>query len=160
MSDQWYCSREGNRIGPVSTEQIREAVGAGKLLPTDLVWKTGMTEWMPANRITGLFPQTPQQNPYAAPTPHVSPPQLPSGASPSPPVSNLQSLQSKIQLLRNLYIVLFIASLVLIVLQVAVLGFKTVPEFAWALTLGGAVACRFYRESLLTKFNQETKNVR
>jgi hypothetical protein len=55
MSSAWYCTRDGkNRFGPFTSSQLRKLTKSGKLLPTDMVWKQGMTQWVRANQINGL----------------------------------------------------------------------------------------------------------
>src|SRR5262245_3959390 len=56
MASEWYYSHEGQRHGPVSSEQLRELVATGKLRPDDLIWKEGMDNWMPAGKAKKLFP--------------------------------------------------------------------------------------------------------
>ncbi len=55
MADQWYYSKQGQRVGPVSEAQLQQLVASGQLQPTDLVWKQGMTNWTSASN-AGLFP--------------------------------------------------------------------------------------------------------
>ena len=55
MSDQWYYSRDGQRFGPLATEQLHQMAAARQLLPTDLLWKNGMPGWAPAPSVPGLF---------------------------------------------------------------------------------------------------------
>lgn len=57
MAEQWYYSQEGQQRGPLTPSQIKELVAAGKLKPTDLIWKEGLESWIPASRLKGLFPQ-------------------------------------------------------------------------------------------------------
>ena len=45
--------------GPVSEEQLKQLAASGQLQPSDLVWKEGMSHWMAASSITGLFPNAP-----------------------------------------------------------------------------------------------------
>src|SRR5262249_41242807 len=40
-----------------SFEQLRKLVGAGKLRPADLLCQEGMQSWVPAENLTGLFPE-------------------------------------------------------------------------------------------------------
>jgi hypothetical protein len=81
MAEQWYYTRQGQRFGPLSIEQIRQLALAGQLQQTDLVWTEGMAEWTPAGRCTQLFAP-------AAAVPGVLPgvaPGMPvAAASPSP----------------------------------------------------------------------------
>ncbi len=62
------------------------------------------------------------------------------------------SLKRKINFLQIMYLLLFVASLVLIVMntqrQRAAWG-----EYAWAITLGSAVVTRLVRQSLVAKYN-------
>jgi hypothetical protein len=59
VSQDWYYAAGGERHGPVSAPELKKLAGAGTLTPTDLVWKDGMADWVPARSIKGLFPATP-----------------------------------------------------------------------------------------------------
>lgn len=48
---QWYYAKNGQQQGPVSEEQLRQMLGSGELLGTDLVWRDGMNQWEPAGRV-------------------------------------------------------------------------------------------------------------
>lgn len=65
--------------------------------------------------------------------------------------AELTSLKSKIDALRILYAVLFFASLVILALQFA--GHVAGLTLIWALCLGGAVATRLARQSMVNKYN-------
>lgn len=55
MSDlEWYFARGDKKQGPMSSAQLVALAAQGLLLPTDLVWKQGMTEWVPASTVNGL----------------------------------------------------------------------------------------------------------
>jgi hypothetical protein len=58
----------------------------------------------------------------------------------------LAALKKKTDLLQKVYFGLFVFSLVLIVLRHATV--------LWALSLGGAVCVRLYRQSLVNKYNR------
>lgn len=80
MADQWYYAKGRQQHGPISSEQLREVAQSGELLPTDLVWKTGMADWQPAGLLKGFFPNHP---PTAAAYPSAAPnPVPPSRISP------------------------------------------------------------------------------
>jgi MFS family permease len=65
---EWYYTRAGQQVGPVTSPQLRQAARSGELAPTDLVWKDGMAEWAPAGKINGLFASAPAAAaPVAAP---------------------------------------------------------------------------------------------
>jgi hypothetical protein len=55
MSVQYHYSRGGQSFGPVSVEQLRQLASAGQISATDLVWRDGLAEWVPAGRLKGLF---------------------------------------------------------------------------------------------------------
>jgi hypothetical protein len=59
MANQWYYSKNGDKRGPVTGAQLKALAEAGKLRPTDLVWKEGMPSWQPAGKVKGLFPASP-----------------------------------------------------------------------------------------------------
>jgi hypothetical protein len=54
---QWYYSRDGERYGPLTGEQLKQMAGTGELQPADLVWNETLSDWVPATRIKGLFPK-------------------------------------------------------------------------------------------------------
>ena len=55
-SSAWYYAINGQKLGPVSESQLKELALGGKLTNA-LVWKDGMPEWTPSNKIKGLvFP--------------------------------------------------------------------------------------------------------
>lgn len=65
----WFYTSEGERVGPVSFEELKDMAEQGTLNPRlDLVWKKGNAEWLPAGRIDGLFshPVETQRMPAAA----------------------------------------------------------------------------------------------
>jgi hypothetical protein len=53
---QWYYSSGGTQNGPVDDAALKELAKNGGLTPTDMVWKEGMGEWLPASKLKGLFP--------------------------------------------------------------------------------------------------------
>lgn len=62
--DVWFFTREGERIGPVTLQDLRIRASQGELHPRqDLVWKQGMAEWKPAGEIGGLFERVAQPPP-------------------------------------------------------------------------------------------------
>lgn len=77
MADQWHFSINGNQSGPVSSSELKQLASSGKLSQTDLIWKNGMQDWIPAGKVKGLF--SVQANP-------ASPPPMPPPISPQPAV--------------------------------------------------------------------------
>ncbi len=78
MSEQWYLSREGERYGPYSWEQLCEFAAAGRVGPQDFVWGEGMSDWVAATEVEGLLGTT------AA----AAPPADPAAASPRGPAAS------------------------------------------------------------------------
>lgn len=56
MAGQWYYTRTGERYGPVTTEELKQLVSTGELVPADLVWNEGMAAWTPISKVRGLLP--------------------------------------------------------------------------------------------------------
>ena len=55
MSQEWYYSVDGDRQGPISSGELKKLADAGTIKPGDLVWKDGMSDWVQAKSIKGLF---------------------------------------------------------------------------------------------------------
>ena len=55
----WYYTRNGVKQGPISGRELKELVIKDSILPTDLVWKEGMADWVAAKSVKGLFPTPP-----------------------------------------------------------------------------------------------------
>ena len=55
---EWYYTRNKEPCGPVNSTQLKELAAQGELLPTDLVWKDGMSEWVSAATLKSLFVAT------------------------------------------------------------------------------------------------------
>ena len=56
MADQFYYTRNGQQLGPVSAEQLKQLAASRQLAPTDMLWKEGMKDWVAARAVRGLFP--------------------------------------------------------------------------------------------------------
>jgi hypothetical protein len=60
----WYYTSEGERVGPITFEELKEMAENSTLNPRlDLVWKKGAVEWLPAGKIDGLFHRAESQEP-------------------------------------------------------------------------------------------------
>ena len=55
MATQWYYMKAEQRLGPVLSKELRSLAKTGQLKPNDLVWKDGLDDWVPAEKIKGLF---------------------------------------------------------------------------------------------------------
>jgi uncharacterized RDD family membrane protein YckC len=84
----WYYARNGQRFGPVEETELQRLAGTGQISGTDLVWKPGLPEWLPAGQMPELAsfywpapspppppPAPAEYSPYAPPSaPLTSPP--------------------------------------------------------------------------------------
>ena len=52
---QWFYASNGGQMGPVDTAELKRLAGAGTVQPTSLVWRDGLSEWVQASKIKGLF---------------------------------------------------------------------------------------------------------
>ena len=79
MSDRnWYCTRQGERQGPMPAPAIKQMLAAGQLTPQDLVWTEGMAQWAPAPAVAELWDGAPPPPPvnYYAPGPYATGPAM------------------------------------------------------------------------------------
>ena len=51
---QIYISRDGECYGPYNIKNINAYLVNGILLPADLAWQDGMTDWFPVSQISGV----------------------------------------------------------------------------------------------------------
>lgn len=74
----WYYSRQGEKLGPVSFDELQASAKDSGLNPRlDMAWSHGMDEWKPCGEIEGLFERrapveeketlAPPASPYAPP---------------------------------------------------------------------------------------------
>jgi hypothetical protein len=62
----WMVIADGQRLGPVAHEELVSWARAGRLKATDLVWREGFAQWVPAAKatdITSLVPVLAQTGP-------------------------------------------------------------------------------------------------
>ena len=78
-NDRWYYEQHGDRCGPVAFEELGQLAVSGQIQPDNLVWKLGMPEWLSAEQVGGLFPQSVSPPPSASED--VRPPQVPPAAA-------------------------------------------------------------------------------
>jgi len=81
---QWYYSKNGTQLGPVSQAELSAKIASGEISATELVWKDGMSDWTPAANLPEFALSTPpnvgvapasyaQPSPYAPPAAHAAP---------------------------------------------------------------------------------------
>ena len=69
MEAQWHYTDQGQRLGPVSSSQLKQLATSGRLQPSDLVWKEGMAQWVAASQVKGLFSAAQAPTPGSASPP-------------------------------------------------------------------------------------------
>jgi len=72
----WWYSKNDERFGPHTAVELKEIAATGQITATDMVWKEGLPNWLPASKIKGLVST-------AVPS---EPPPLPSKAQGTPPI--------------------------------------------------------------------------
>ena len=86
-SESWFWLDGERPIGPLSTEQLRAAVSAGKVSPETLVHNAAWSHWCQAAQVPGLFSirvARPPERPVPAPPLEAKPRREPSVAPPPP----------------------------------------------------------------------------
>jgi hypothetical protein len=51
---QWYYSKNGVQLGPVEQSEILAKLSVGEISSTDMVWRDGMTDWLPISKVNAL----------------------------------------------------------------------------------------------------------
>jgi len=64
---QIFIHRDGQQYGPYPIERVPGYIASGDLLPSDLAWHDGATDWMPLAQVTGVAPKAPAPKPVAPP---------------------------------------------------------------------------------------------
>jgi len=57
---EWYYATGDKQQGPVSSAELKQLAASGQLVPDDLVWREGMSEWVEASNVRGLFEGAPK----------------------------------------------------------------------------------------------------
>ncbi|MFZ4506619.1 MAG: GYF domain-containing protein, partial [Fimbriimonas sp.] len=93
----WYYIGHYGQLGPLTREQIDELIDGGVISQETYVWKNGMSDWLPAERVPELRSSFQRAEPYGTPPPPPSPggpfpggpvPGRPNPYAPAPPVSS------------------------------------------------------------------------
>lgn len=88
---EWFVAREGKTIGPKSFDDLIAMVRQGQLGERDLLWRTGMEDWVPAAAVSGIYSPPPlpdhaaQQHPTTDKREMVDVPQVPAQTRPVVP---------------------------------------------------------------------------
>jgi hypothetical protein len=65
----WYYIGHYGQLGPLTREQIDELVAGGVIAKDTYVWRAGMDEWLPAERVRELSEAFRAAQPFMAPPP-------------------------------------------------------------------------------------------
>jgi hypothetical protein len=52
---RWFYTRDQQKLGPLSSEELKQLADCGGLKPSDMVLQEGSEKWLPANSVKGLF---------------------------------------------------------------------------------------------------------
>ncbi len=82
---QWYYGSSAGQHGPVDENELRAMIASGGVGPQTLVWREGMSDWVPLQSVPefGLNQPVPYQAPYGG-APYGGPP----GYYPGAPIPN------------------------------------------------------------------------
>ena len=69
MNQEWYYENGGSRHGPVSPAVLKQRADSGQVGPETLVWRQGMSQWVQAKAVKGLFPNGSTAAPLGPPAP-------------------------------------------------------------------------------------------
>ena len=85
MATEWYIFSDNTEYGPFSSEVLKQFAQEGRVVPVTPVKKGASGEWVPADRVKGLFTSIVDNS--APPMIPPPPPQLPTYCQPvAPPV--------------------------------------------------------------------------
>lgn len=65
MATEWYYGEQGKHEGPVDFQTLKELARSGAISDTTLVWREGMSDWLQAKQVKGIF-----EPPLPPPFPH------------------------------------------------------------------------------------------
>lgn len=91
MGDWYYIGHYG-QLGPLTREQIDELIDGGVITRETYVWKTGMPDWLPADRVQDLASAFRAAESFAAPPPPPTP-GVPPVASPTVAAPQVQPVR-------------------------------------------------------------------
>jgi hypothetical protein len=63
---EWFIDVQGMPYGPYTAAQLREFAANGQLFPTSNLKLGPQGQWMPASRVSGLFPPDASAPPMVA----------------------------------------------------------------------------------------------
>ena len=70
---QWHYGSNGGQHGPVEEDELRALIASGGVTPRTLVWREGMTDWVPLHAVPELGGQPSSYQAPGAPNPGYYP---------------------------------------------------------------------------------------
>jgi hypothetical protein len=103
VQDAWYYANQNEQVGPVSLEELRQALSTFSTANTSevLVWHQGFSGWKPAKEVAELNVQTPLPPPL--PTSFMKPPPPPLPSSVMNDRQNLRRVPTSIKVILGLF---------------------------------------------------------
>ncbi|CAN5478203.1 hypothetical protein BH11ARM2_BH11ARM2_39400 [soil metagenome] len=84
---EWYYIGHYGQLGPLTREQIDELVQGGVIARDTYVWRSGLADWQPADRVPELQEAFKAAEPFAPPPPPPGSSRPPTVAPPGPSLS-------------------------------------------------------------------------
>jgi len=81
QSVEWFLARDGQQHGPISAAEMNKIRELGYLMPNDLVWRQGFSDWQPASSV---FPPKPASETSPSASPATPAPAGPARAAAAP----------------------------------------------------------------------------
>jgi len=78
----WYYVKDGGPAGPISDEELLSKLRLGSILPTTMLWRSGMPTWQPASEVTRTIQNSPPPAPSSSSSAGGVPPELTAGPPP------------------------------------------------------------------------------
>jgi hypothetical protein len=55
MATEWYYLKNGEKVGPISSTELKNLAVKQEIMPSDLIWKEGLEKWVAAKSVKRLF---------------------------------------------------------------------------------------------------------
>lgn len=98
MADAWFYKVDGQENGPVPFDEISGMAQSGRIAPTDEIRFGESADWMPAESVVGLFPESDEPEVLA----NLDDLNFSFESSPAPPTQTEQSAESSVQTIDGL----------------------------------------------------------
>ena len=55
MATEWYYLKNGEKVGPISSTELKNLAVKQEIMPSDLIWKEGLEKWVAAKSVDNLI---------------------------------------------------------------------------------------------------------